>query len=159
MLENQHKAVHVFIHQDRQLYFARIWDLALFTKSVAELPFFVNLFVNYRKNNLDLWSSSSKMRCKDDSLLFSSTAKHIIELNYRKQHGLAKKKLGESVNTPQDGQTFLQPPNLAVYPLSSYDWSRQVFIFQIENFFILTLFSLKDCTDVYISWSQMPIFF
>ena len=54
MLKNQQKAVHVFIHQDRQFYFARIWDLALFTKSVAELPFFVNLFVNYRKNNLDL---------------------------------------------------------------------------------------------------------
>ena len=84
MLKNQHKAVHVFIHQDRHFYFARIWDLALFIKSVAELPFSVNLFVNYRKNNLDLWSSSSKMRCKDDSLLFSSTAKH---------------KLGESVNT------------------------------------------------------------
>ena len=99
MLKNQHKAVHVFIHQDRHFYFARIWDLALFIKSVAELSFSVNLFVNYRKNNLDLWSSSSKMRCKDDSLLFSSTAKHIIELNYRKQHGLAKKKLGESVNT------------------------------------------------------------
>ena len=51
---NQQKAVHVFIHQDRQFYFARIWGFALFTKSVAELPFFVNLFVNYRKINLDL---------------------------------------------------------------------------------------------------------
>ena len=52
MLKNQHKAVHVFIHQDRHFYFARIWDLALFIKSVAELPFSVNLFVNYRKKTI-----------------------------------------------------------------------------------------------------------
>ena len=141
---NQQKAVHVFIHQDRQFYFARIWDLSLFTKSAAEMPFFVNLFVNYRKNNLDLWFSSFKTRCKEDSVLFSSTSKHIIELNYRKQHGLAKKNsLVKLSILAQDGQTFLQPPNIAVYPLSSYGWSRQVFIFWIETFFILTLFLLK----------------
>ena len=105
---NQQKAVHVFIHQDRQFYFARIWDLSLFTKSAAEMPFFVNLFVNYRKNNLDLWFSSFKTRCKEDSVLFSSTSKHIIELNYRKQHNLAKKNsLVKLSILAQDGQTFL----------------------------------------------------
>lgn len=65
-------------------------------------PFFVNIFVNYRqvvKVFLIFGPQTSvKVRREENSALFSSTAKNIIEPSYRRQHGSAKTQLGENHN-------------------------------------------------------------